>query len=63
MRKLLVVFSLCGILLFTGIALGRIGGGDIKYEVKRVGEKWFSVMTPMLNSWGSTVPNATRLLF
>jgi c(7)-type cytochrome triheme protein len=42
MRKLLVVLSLSGIFLFTGIALGRIGGGDIKYEVKRVGEVIFS---------------------
>jgi len=42
MRRLLIVLSLSGILLFTGIALGRIGGGDIKFPVKRVGEVTFS---------------------
>lgn len=42
MRRLMVVLSLSGVLLFTGIALGRIGGGDIKFPVKRVGEVTFS---------------------
>jgi c(7)-type cytochrome triheme protein len=42
MRKLMVGLFLSGVLLFAGIALGRIGGGDIKYPVKRVGEVTFS---------------------
>jgi len=42
MRKLMVGLFLSGVLLFAGIALGRIGGGDIKYPVKRVGDVTFS---------------------
>jgi hypothetical protein len=42
MRRLSFGLTLCAILLIAGIALGRIGGGDIKYPVKRVGEVTFS---------------------
>ncbi|MDI6753176.1 MAG: cytochrome c3 family protein [Thermodesulfobacteriota bacterium] len=42
MKKFLFLFLFLGFLIFSGIALGRIGGGDIKYAVKRVGEVTFS---------------------
>lgn len=35
-----IIFSM--VVIFAGLALGKIGGGDIKYEVKRVGDVIFS---------------------
>ncbi len=46
MRRLstILIFSLCLVigLILGGMALGRIGGGDIKFPVKRVGDVVFS---------------------
>ena len=42
MKRFLFCFLLIGILVVSSFALARIGGGDIKYPVKRVGEVTFS---------------------
>ena len=42
MKGRVILFLILGVLLCTGVALGRIGGGDIKFPVKRVGEVTFS---------------------
>ena len=42
MKKLFCMLLLAGVFFFAGGALGRIGGGDIKFPVKRVGEVTFS---------------------
>jgi len=36
------VFLILGILVFASVVSARIGGGDIKYSIKRVGEVTFS---------------------
>ena len=35
MKKILFLLSLLGVFLFSGIALGRIGGGDITFAPKK----------------------------
>ncbi len=42
MKKLSFMLFLAVVFLFAGAAVGRIGGGDIKFPVKRVGEVTFS---------------------
>ena len=42
MKKLFCLLLLTAVFLFAGVAVGRIGGGDIKFPVKRVGEVTFS---------------------
>lgn len=42
MRKIFWLIIFCSIFISAALALGRIGGGDIKYEVKRVGNVIFS---------------------
>ncbi len=42
MKKLSCMLFLAVVFLFAGAAVGRIGGGDIKFPVKRVGEVTFS---------------------
>jgi len=41
-KRFLFCSLLIGILVVSSFALARIGGGDIKYPVKRVGEVTFS---------------------
>ena len=42
MKRVIFFFFIFGIFCFGSIALGRIGGGDIQYEVKRAGDVTFS---------------------
>jgi len=41
-KRLIFLLLIIGALFISGLALGRIGGGDIKFEVKRVGDVIFS---------------------
>jgi len=42
MKKILFLLSLLGVFLFTGIALGRIGGGDIVFSPQKAKKVTFS---------------------
>ena len=42
MRRILFLFLLCGTFLFAGLALGRIGGGDVIFKPQKAKEVIFS---------------------
>ncbi len=42
MKKVSLVSSLIGVFLFSGIALGKIGGGNIVFTPQKAGEVIFS---------------------